>query len=56
MMFIAALLVVARNWKQVNMSISGKIDKENVVVLHNWIEIGQLKNIMMKFMGKLMEL
>lgn len=55
-MFFAALLVIARNWKQVNMYINRRINKENVVVLYNRIPISRLKIVMMKFTGKWMEL
>jgi len=34
-MFIAALFVIARGWKKTQMSYERRIDKENVVYLHN---------------------
>ena len=37
MMFIAAVFVIARNWKQPKMPLNGGMDRENVVHLDNGV-------------------
>jgi hypothetical protein len=34
-MFIAALFIIARNWKKTQLSLNRRVDTENVVHLHN---------------------
>jgi hypothetical protein len=50
-MFIAALFVLARNWKQTKMSLNQRVDTENMVHLHNGIYRYKNKDII-NFVGK----
>ena len=45
-MFIAALFTIARTWKQ-PMSIDRKMDKEDVIYIHNGILLSHKKNEIM---------
>jgi hypothetical protein len=39
-MLIEALFVILRNWKQIRMPLNWKMDKENMVHLHNGMLLG----------------
>ena len=51
-MFIAALFIIARSWKEPHMPLNRGMDTENVVHLHSAIK----KNEFMKFLGKQIDL
>ena len=53
--FIAALFVIARTWKQPKCPSTEELDKENVVHLHNGVLHGR-KNDILKFVDKWMDL
>ena len=54
-MFIAALFTIARTWKQ-PMSIDRKMDKEDVIYIHNGILLSHKKNALMPFAATWMDL
>ena len=35
--FIAALFIIARSWKRIQISLSGGMDTENVLYIHNGV-------------------
>ena len=55
-MFIAALFIIARSWKQPRLSLNVRMDTENVVYIHNGVYTEIKNNEVMKFSGKMMEL